>query len=135
MGTVKLDITEIAELASDKPVIMLNLLRYREQADFPQGYSDQPCSGREAYQRYAALATPLVLGIGGKIRFAGHAVANVVSPEDERWHDMILVEYDSPRIFVDMANSAEYQRIVYLRTAALEDSRLIAMQDGLSFQL
>ncbi|MCK9505400.1 MAG: DUF1330 domain-containing protein [Porticoccaceae bacterium] len=135
MGTVKLDLAEVAKLSSDKPVMMLNLLRYREQADFPLGYSDQPCSGREAYQRYAALATPLVLDIGGHIRFAGQAVANVVSPKDERWHDIIIVEYSSPRIFVQMATSADYQRIVYLRTTALEDSRLIAMQEGLSFQL
>jgi len=135
VGTVKLDLTEVAELAADKPVIMLNLLRYREQANFPSGYNDQPCSGREAYQRYAAVATPLVLGIGAKIRFAGQAVANVVSPKNERWDDIILVEYAAAHIFVDMINSAEYQRIVYLRTAALEDSRLIAMQEGLSFQL
>jgi hypothetical protein len=40
----------------DAPLVMVNLLRYRERAEYPAGAGAAPCSGREAYQRYGAVA-------------------------------------------------------------------------------
>ena len=47
------------QMPDDAPILMLNLLRYREAADYPPGSTHSPCSGREAYRRYSrtALAT------------------------------------------------------------------------------
>ena len=33
----------------DGPVVMLNLLKFREQANYSAGSSHEPCSGAEAY--------------------------------------------------------------------------------------
>ncbi len=33
------------------PFYMLNLLRYKERAEYPEGTALGPCSGREAYHR------------------------------------------------------------------------------------
>jgi hypothetical protein len=42
------------EAVSNKPIVMLNMLRFREQADYGGTHTDRaPCSGREAYGRYA----------------------------------------------------------------------------------
>jgi len=38
------------------PLIMINLLRYREKAEYPADFHAEPCTGREAYQRYHAMA-------------------------------------------------------------------------------
>lgn len=38
---------------ADTPVMMINLLRYRDQADYGDRTDVTPCSGREAYRRYA----------------------------------------------------------------------------------
>ncbi|WP_375434851.1 hypothetical protein [uncultured Hymenobacter sp.] len=40
------------ELPADQSVLMLNLVRYRAQADYGADSTEAPCSGREAYQDY-----------------------------------------------------------------------------------
>ena len=46
-------------------VLMLNLIRFREIAVDPAGST--PCSGREAYNMYLELFTPLIKAAGGRM--------------------------------------------------------------------
>jgi uncharacterized protein (DUF1330 family) len=105
---------------------MLNLLRYRERALYPAGSGAAPCSGREAYQRYAAVALQKVASVGGRIVWMGAVAASVIAPAGEEWHDVALVEYPSRKAFLAMIALPDYQAAVVHRTAALEDSRLVA---------
>jgi len=116
----------LAEPAGDAPLVMINLLRYRERAQYPPGAGADPCSGREAYQRYAAVALQKVTSVGGRIVWMGRVAASVIAPEGEDWHDAVLVEYPSRKAFLAMLALPDYQAAVVHRTAALADSRLIA---------
>ncbi len=114
-------------LPKDQPVVMINLLRYREQADYGTRADVTPCSGREAYyERYAAVSFPLVQQLGGKVFWLGKVQATVIGPPDERWDDALLVEYPSFDALQTLFANPEYQANVFHRSAALEDSRLIA---------
>ena len=107
------------------PLTMLNLLRYREHADYT-GYPDEvPCSGRDAYRRYAARVIPCLQTHGARLVFAGAAGAALIGPDSEYWDDVLLVEYPSLPVFRDMLESEGYREFAYHRTAALQDSRLI----------
>ena len=56
------------------PVVMLNLLKFRAQADygaFPELAPPEPVSGAEAYERYMALTAPFLAASGGEILFYG----------------------------------------------------------------
>ena len=108
-----------------KPIVMINLLRFRDEAKYPPGFEAPPCSGREAYQRYGMHVLPMLHGVGGKILWQGAAKMVVIGPEGESWDEAVLVEYPSRAAFVQMVTSAEYQKIVDHRSAALSDSRLI----------
>jgi uncharacterized protein (DUF1330 family) len=110
----------------DSPVVMINLLRYRERAAYPEGCDAAPCSGGEAYQRYAAAAVGRIASVGGRVLWMGHVDLSLIAPEFEAWDDALLVEYPSRKAFVEMVSQPEYQAIAAHRTAALEDSRLIA---------
>lgn len=110
----------------DTPIVMINLLRYRERASYCEGFDAEPCSGREAYQRYGAVATQRVASVGGRLIWLGSAQHTVIGPEAERWDDAVLVEYPSRKAFLTMVSQPEYQAAVPHRSAALEDSRLIA---------
>ena len=112
----------------DSPVVMINLLRYRERASYPEGFDAEPCSGREAYQRYAAVAVQRVASVGGRMLWMGQVHCAVIAPGSEQWDDAALVEYPSRKAFLEMASQPEYQAAVTHRTAALEDSRLIATE-------
>ena len=64
-------------LPKDKPVVMLNLLAFRDQAAYEADSEESsvPCSGREAYARYSKLAIKHVAGCGGQVIFMGAAQA------------------------------------------------------------
>ena len=54
------------------PVTMLNLLRFREVADYsahPELMPDEPISGAAAYQKYIDYTLPLLKETGGDLVF------------------------------------------------------------------
>jgi uncharacterized protein (DUF1330 family) len=108
------------------PIVMVNLLRYRAQAEYPPGMGATPCSGREAYSRYAEIALRKVAEVGGRLLWMGSMASALIGPEGEEWDDVVLVEYPSRRAFLDMVSRPTYQAAAVHRTAALADSRLIA---------
>ena len=109
-----------------EPIVMINLLRYRERASYSEGFAAEPCSGREAYQRYGAVAVQRIASVGGRMLWMGQVQTTVIGPDAEHWDDALLIEYPSRKTFLEMVSQPEYQAVVPHRTAALEDSRLIA---------
>ena len=114
--------------APDRPVTMLNLLRFRDEARYPDDHPEPPCSGREAYARYSANALKSVAAAGGQVLWQGQVRHALVAPQDERWDTMLLVQYPSAAAFMDMVRSPAYQAFVHHRSAALEEARLMALQ-------
>jgi uncharacterized protein (DUF1330 family) len=112
--------------ADDSPIVMINLLRDRERADYPAGFAAEPCSGREAYQPYGAVAAQRIASVGGRMLWMGSVRATLIGPDAEEWDDAVLVEYPSRKAFLEMVSQPEYLAAAPHRTAALEDSRLIA---------
>lgn len=112
------------------PIVMINLLRYRERADYPADADAEPCSGREAYQRYGAAVAPMLGKVGARPVWGGSVASTVISPDGEAWDDAVLVEYPSRAAFIEMTSSPEYQAIAVHRSAGLADSRLIAATSG-----
>lgn len=112
---------------------MLDLLRFREVADYsatPELAPAEPITGAEAYARYAAHAEPFVVAAGGRVRWQGTGAAAIIGPSDERWDRVLLVEHQSAEAFLAFATNQPYLAGLGHRTAALEDSRLVPLQDG-----
>jgi uncharacterized protein (DUF1330 family) len=118
--------TLLAGIGDGEPVVMINLLRYREQADYGGRADIEPCSGSEAYRRYMKQAFAFVTGVGGSLVWQGAPKAVLIGPSQERWDLALLVRYPSKAAFLAMVSDPAYQAITVHRTAALEDSRLIA---------
>lgn len=113
------------DVARPGPIVMINLLRYREHADYPPGSDAAPCSGREAYRRYASVAVAKIAELGGKILWTAVVKMPVIAPEGEEWDDAILVQYPSRAAFLEMVSKPDYLAAAVHRTAALSDSRLL----------
>lgn len=118
----------VRHFSPDEPVVMLNLLRFRDQAAYDKASEESACTGREAYARYGKGALPQLEKVGAKAEWAGEAMLSVIGPDDEEWHDVLLVRYPTAEAFLTMVGDPEYQAVVHHRTAALADSRLIAMR-------
>ena len=115
---------ELQSLPAEEPVVMLNLLRFKDRADG----IDEGVSGREAYARYAAATGSFLEKVGGRLLNAVDARQVVIGPAEAEWDMALLVEYPSPARFLEMAGDPEYLKAHAHRDAALADSRLIACQ-------
>ena len=113
------------------PVVMLNLLRFRETAVFPPGKAPaEPMSGGEAYKTYMRHTQPYLEEAGGEVLFAGRAEHFLIGPETETWDFVLLVRHRSKAAFLGFARHEGYLKTAYYRKAALADSRLLPMTPG-----
>lgn len=119
-----------ARAGDDRPIAMINLLRYREHAEYPKDTEAKPCSGYEAYQRYAAVAIRKIRSLGGRVLWMGNVAHTVIAPQGEQWDEALIVEYPSARAFLEMLAMEDYQAAAVHRTAALADARLIMARPG-----
>jgi uncharacterized protein (DUF1330 family) len=108
----------------DGPVIMINLLRFKERADGID--ATDGISGAEAYARYGAGVQQFLEAVGGRVVLTSVATESVIGPYDGEWDMVIAVEYPSRRAFLEMISNPAYLEIHAHRAAALADSRLIA---------
>jgi uncharacterized protein (DUF1330 family) len=112
------------------PVVMLNLLRFREIADYagsPEIAPPEPISGLAAYRRYLELARPFVEQAGGELVFLGRGGPMLIGTPDEHWDAVLLVRQRSVADFMSFATNQDYAKVLGHRTAALADSRLLPM--------
>ena len=106
------------------PVQMLNLVRQRTEASYPDG---RPATGAQAYAEYGRATPPILARIGGRIAWRGSFELTLIGPEDERWDHCFIAEYPSVDAFVSMLGDPEYREAVVHRQAAVADSRLIRL--------
>jgi uncharacterized protein (DUF1330 family) len=118
------------EATDTKPIVMLNLLKFRERAEYAEHLRGEHAgdSGRAAYTRYSKAVVPLLWEVGGQLLWMGNARAGVIVPDGESWDDVALVHYPSRGAFLRMVTSPAYEAIVHHRTAALHDSRLVEVR-------
>ncbi len=90
---------------------MLNLLRFREVADYRDHLELAPAvaiSGAEAFERYIRHTLPLLRQSGGELLYLGNAQAWLIGPESERWDQIMLVRQSSVEAFLGFASHAGY---------------------------
>jgi len=110
------------------PVIMLNLLRFRDVADYsgnPKLMPPTPISGAEAFQRYIDHTLPFLEKSGGNLIFLGKGGKYLIGPQEEQWDLVMLVRQNSLSDFLAFSSNPEYLAGLGHRSAALEDSRLL----------
>jgi hypothetical protein len=98
-------------LPRDQPIQMLNLIRLKPMADYPEGHPDhgKGKTGLDAYRAY------------------GRTTAHIFARVDERWDLAFSAEYPGAGAFLAMVTDPEYRELVKHRQAGVEDSRLIRM--------
>lgn len=100
------------------PIVMVNLLKFRDKAQYPDG-RDSDLSGRAAYHRYSRAVIELVEKVGGRILFAGDVTFLSLGRADELWDEVALAEYPSRAAMLQMSMSKEWQAISVHREAGL----------------
>jgi hypothetical protein len=115
------------------PVTMLNLLRFREVADYsahPELMPDEPITGAAAYQKYIDYTLPFLKESGGDLVFLGKGGKYLIGPQEEQWDLVMLVRQNSVSDFMAFSSNEAYLIGMGHRTAALEDSRLLPLVES-----
>ncbi|MBK7787242.1 MAG: DUF1330 domain-containing protein [Saprospiraceae bacterium] len=109
-------------------VVMLNLLRFRDIADYsesPELMPAEPISGKQAYQLYVEHTIPFLTKSGGEILFMGEGGDFLIGPSNERWDAVLLIKQSSVNSFLAFESDMDYMKGIGHRIAALSDSRLL----------
>ena len=114
-------------LPRDTPIHMLNLIRFKAKATYPEGHplADKGLTGEQAYQEYMRTIRPVLERAGGQIVWAGHFEAMVTGPADWGWDETFVMAYPDAASFMGMVKDPDYAPVVVHRQAAVADSRLV----------
>ena len=105
------------------PVVMVNLLKFKRDADGQM-------VGHESYMKYSEAVLPMLTGVGGKPVWGGRADSVFIGDSRDDWDSVLLVEYPSRQAFLQMVTSEEYLAIHHLRVEALETSAIVSTTPG-----
>jgi uncharacterized protein (DUF1330 family) len=104
--------------AEDGPFVMINLLKFRERAEYADG-SEPELSGRDAYRRYGAAVQACLASVGARSLYAGDVTELMLGEIDELWDMVALAEYPTRAAMMTMVSSPEYRAIEKHRIAGL----------------
>jgi uncharacterized protein (DUF1330 family) len=108
------DLKRFMEEDPGGPVVMLNLLRFKEEG------------GRAGYEDYTREIRPFLEIVGAEVLYMGECSTALVAPEGYEWDAVLVVRYPSRTAFSRMVSNHDYQEITSLRTDALEEAVLQA---------
>ena len=114
-------------LPRDTPLHMLNLIKFKKLADYPDGHPNhgKGLTGPEAYAIYRKTFQALVAASGAAMVWEAPMECVVTGPEGE-WDEAFVMGYPDASAFFAMVKDAAYVReALPHRTAAVADSRLI----------
>jgi len=128
MGVDLLNVRGLEAMELEAPVVMVNLMRFRERS------LDGDGSGWDAYLRYSALTVPMIKARGGTLLWTGDAMAVALGVESgNQWDYLALVYYPTVAAFIDMMTSGDYEtRCDPHRTNGCAEHVIIATKEAYS---
>jgi uncharacterized protein (DUF1330 family) len=110
----------------DTPVVMVNLLSFKREADG----GNEGMSGEESYSRYGASMKKFVESKGGRFIWSGRVDSMVIGESDADFQVVALVEYPSRKAFLEVASSPHVAEIGQDRAKGLAGQWLIATTES-----
>jgi hypothetical protein len=108
----------------DGPVWMVNLMKYREVADYADG-RESTVSGQEADDLYSPIDSLTVVGAAPV--FFGE-VAQQLLGDDTVWDRVAVVKYPTRKSFVDMQSLPSFRTSHHHKDAGMESTIVIGTQ-------
>ncbi len=120
---------EFLEGDIDSPISMVNLLKFKEKAEYEDG-RDTEMSGREAYQIYAIKVQEHLKKVGAEIVFGGVVSRLMLGEVEDLWDSVAIARYPSRKAMIEMMMSSDYQESEKHRSAGLLGQLNIETKEG-----
>ena len=111
-------ITAMQEPGPSGPIVMVNLLKFREKAQYADG-RDPHLTGRQAYGRYAAEVIKLLPQYSARVVFSGDVTFLALGQVEELWDEIAMVEYTDRGCLWAMSMSKDWLAASVHREAGL----------------
>lgn len=112
------------------PIAMVNLLKFRDKAEYPDGRDAKGMSGRDAYALYGAVAMQKVGEVGGRFFWGGPAEQTFIGGAEDDWDMVAIVYYPSRAAFLKMIAMPDYQAASPHRHAGLARTAIVQCPGG-----
>ena len=112
-------IAGFAEPGPDGPIVMVNLLKFRDRAQYPDGHHSD-LSGEQAYQLYGQAVSELLREVGGSMAFSADVARLTIGEVEDLWDKIAIAVYPSRAAMLAMMQSPRMQEIAVHRAAGLE---------------
>ena len=107
------------EQGGDKPIYMVNLLKFKEKASYPDK-RETNLTGEEAYAIYAEEVAGHLAKVGGKPVFGGEVERLMLGEVEDLWDKVAIAMYPSRKAMFQMINDPDYIISAQHRVAGLE---------------
>ena len=107
------------EPGHEGPIYMLNLLKFKEKAEYEDG-RDTDLSGREAYAIYGRAVAEILPKFGGRPIFVADVTFLALGEVEELWDEVAIAMYPNRGALVAMSSSEEWRTAAVHRTAGLK---------------
>ena len=120
-------IRELTEDGHDQPIYMVNLLKFKEKAEYEDGRETE-MTGQEAYSLYGAEVVAHLAKVGGKPVIGGQVTGLRLGQVEELWDTVAIAMYPNRKAMLTMIMSPEYQKSAEHRAAGLAGQLNIEME-------
>jgi uncharacterized protein (DUF1330 family) len=116
----------LTEKGHGKAIYMVNLLKFKEKAEYEDGRKTQ-LSGQEAYGIYGTEVAGHLAKVGGKFVIGGQVTGLRLGVVEELWDTIAIAMYPSREAMLKMVTDPEYQKSAVHRAAGLAGQLNIEM--------
>ncbi|MDB3997100.1 DUF1330 domain-containing protein [Gammaproteobacteria bacterium] len=103
---------------SEAPIAMINLLKFREKAQYEDG-RDTDLTGEQAYAIYMDEVVGHLKKVGGEVSFGGSINRLMLGEVEELWDKAFIAKYPSKKAMLKMVTDPDYLESNKHRVAGL----------------
>jgi len=118
MPTSRERIEEMMQPGPEGPIYMINLLKFKERAEYEDGRQTD-LTGRQAYQLYGRAVSKLITEYGGTVTFVGDVIFLALGQVEDLWDEVAIAMYPTRGDLLRMSSSDAWREAAVHRTAGL----------------
>ena len=111
-------LAEMAERGPEGPIFMINLLKFKDKAEYADG-RETDLTGRQAYQLYGAGVSQLITEYDGRILFMADVTFLSLGQVEDLWDEVAIAAYPDRNALFRMSTSKEWRDLSVHRAAGL----------------
>ena len=109
---------EFLEEGHDEPIFMVNLLKFKEKAEYPDKRKTD-LTGKEAYAIYGKEVVKHLEKVGGKPIFGSEVTRLMLGEVEELWDQVAIAMYPNRKAMLKMISDPDYIESAQHRVAGL----------------